>query len=109
MSTWIEVLKEVRSSDNSDCWVLCFQYCKYHYNDGNNDECGYRFIWRKPDGSLHPARGQARIPNMADLMSLVSKAMAEGWGNINDGDKFEAALKSEPSNAQIEKQSFDEE
>lgn len=63
-------------------WELCFQYCKYKYENGDIQE-GYRFIWRRPDGTLQPARGQARIPSLSLALKLVSKAMSEGWGFHN--------------------------
>jgi hypothetical protein len=43
-------------------WRLCLQWARYQYDDKSEPETGYRFIWRRPDGSLQPARGQARIP-----------------------------------------------
>ena len=61
-------------------WRLCFQYGIYHY-DVDADENGYRFIWRKPDGSLQPARGQARIPSTADIFELLALASKNGWLN----------------------------
>ena len=36
------------------------------------------------NGALQPARGQARIPKMSDLLYLVSKAMEQGWGNLEE-------------------------
>ena len=40
-----------------DDWNLCFQYCRYEYGDDDNtEENGYRFIWRRPDGSLQIGR-----------------------------------------------------
>jgi hypothetical protein len=47
-------------------WRLCFQWVTYRYEDGSPAQDGYRFIWRRPDGSLQPARGQARIPSGAE-------------------------------------------
>jgi hypothetical protein len=68
-------------------WNLCFQYCRYEYGDDDNtEENGYRFIWRKPDGSLQGARGQARIPSISDIQYLTGKALAEGWGHYNNGN-----------------------
>ncbi len=71
------VQKEVTNGEENH-WQLCFQYGEYHYDD-NTKETGYRFIWRKPDGSLQPARGQARIPSGNDLLELLSLATKEGW------------------------------
>ncbi|BBG63620.1 hypothetical protein [Phascolarctobacterium faecium] len=61
-------------------WILCFQYCRYEYND-SKPENGYRFIWRKPNGNLQGARGQARIPSIADIQELTSVAIREEWGH----------------------------
>jgi len=70
-----------------DEWNLCFQYCRYEYGDEDNtEENGYRFIWRRPDGSLQGARGQARIPSISDIQYLTGKALSEGWGHHNNGN-----------------------
>lgn len=70
-------------------WNLCFQYCRYEYGDGT-EQNGYRFIWRRPNGNLQGARGQARIPSVADMLELTSKAMSEGWGHHNcDSSAYE--------------------
>jgi hypothetical protein len=62
----------------SNGWTLCFQRCTYHLDDDTTEE-GYRFIWRRPNGNLQAARGQARIPNAAILQRLTEAAKAEGW------------------------------
>lgn len=59
-------------------WCLCFQRCTYNYDDGSK-EGGFRFIWRRPDGTLQAARGQARIPNATALQPLISAAHTAGW------------------------------
>ena len=79
----VVVLNEVSQGIIND-WNLCFQYCRYEYGDGSEDN-GYRFIWRRPNENLQGARGQARIPSIAILLSLVSKAIEEGWGHHNCG------------------------
>ncbi len=66
-------------------WTLYFQYCIYKYADGS-DQRGYRFIWERPDGTLQAARGQARIPSLAVMLELASKALEEGWGGNFDED-----------------------
>lgn len=73
----VEIINEVKQHDGTG-WCLCFQYCTYKYDDGN-EENGYRFIWRKPDGTLQAARGQARIPSLADIYELTAKAIREDW------------------------------
>ncbi|EPN6726291.1 MULTISPECIES: hypothetical protein [Pseudomonas] len=60
-------------------WTLCFQWCHYNYSDGSQQR-GYRFIWKRKDGTLQAARGQARLPNMELIMELVEKAKKAGWG-----------------------------
>lgn len=62
----------------SNGWTLCFQSCTYNYDD-DLTETGYRFIWRRPDGTLQAARGQARIPTADVLQQLLDKANAAGW------------------------------
>ena len=74
----VVVLNEVRTGKENK-WQLCFQYCRYEYGD-NTEENGYRFIWRRPDGTMQAARGQARIPSIADIQFLTGKAISQGWG-----------------------------
>lgn len=83
-NAWVEVLHETKHLMKSE-WYLCFQYCKYHYDNGGTQE-GYRFIWRRPDGTLQAARGQARLPSLSIILKLTSKALSEGWGNMNGED-----------------------
>ena len=78
----VKVLNEVPKDYGNDSWVLCFQYVRYEYTDDSEQE-GYRFIWRRPNGNMQGARGQARIPSVAKMLELVSMAMAEGWGDRN--------------------------
>ena len=77
---------EVQEPPNLHGWVLCFQFGTYCYDDRSTED-GYRFIWRRPDGSLLPARGQARIPSIAKARKLMDKALAEGWGGAHLGSK----------------------
>ena len=77
MSNRFEIIHEV-SNGAENTWRLCFQYGIYHYENGSNEK-GYRFIWRKPDNTLQPARGQARIPNAEELMKLITLATKEKW------------------------------
>ena len=79
--TRVVVLNEVKKGESGG-WNLCFQWCRYEFEDGI-EEMGYRFIWRRPDGSLQAARGQACIPSTADILELVSKAIRGGWGNLS--------------------------
>jgi hypothetical protein len=81
-SARVQVLQET-SLEMGAGWKVCLQWCRYVYNNGAL-ELGYRFIWRRPDGSLQAARGQARLPSMAVIQELISNAQAGGWGNLTD-------------------------
>ncbi|MDP4208432.1 MAG: hypothetical protein Q8928_06420 [Bacteroidota bacterium] len=76
----VEILNEVTDGE-IDNWCLCFQECIYHYDDGTSED-GFRFIWRRPDGSLQAARGQARIPDPETLFRLTNLAAQAGWFTI---------------------------
>lgn len=52
--------------------------CEYHYDDGSTQD-GFRFIWRRPDGSLQAARGQARIETYEQMMDLINQAKEDGF------------------------------
>lgn len=63
-------------------WQLCFQYGIYKYDPDENNhvhqDAGYRFIWRRPNGQLQGARGQARLtPEFITI--LLGKAALQGW------------------------------
>jgi hypothetical protein len=70
----VQVLKSVSEGR------LCFQWCRYIYDNGERPETGYRFIWRREDGTLQAARGQARLPSIKHAEQLIAKAKAEGGG-----------------------------
>ncbi|WP_426752737.1 hypothetical protein [Myxococcus sp. Y35] len=76
----VTVLDEVQAKPENHEWTLCFQRCRYVYTDGKKEE-GYRFIWRRPDGSLQGARGQARLPSMKIARELMEEAEKAGWGH----------------------------
>lgn len=78
----VQVIQEAVEGPPDD-WRLCFQWCRYIYGNGDMEQ-GYRFIWRRPDGSLQAARGQARIPSLAAARRLMDQAVSEGWGQ-NEG------------------------
>ena len=78
MKAWVEIHDEVSEPPVGGGWTLWFQRVTYHYDDGSTEE-GYRFIWRRPDGSLQAARGQARIPDAATHDRLIRKATSQGW------------------------------
>lgn len=84
-ATRVMVYNEVQVPKGTDGWILCFQWCRYDYGDGAEPQRGYRFIWRRPDGSLQAARGQARIPSLDDIRTLTQMAIDDGWGE-HDGD-----------------------
>jgi hypothetical protein len=78
----VQVIQEAVHGSDGD-WRLCFQWCRYIYGEGTMQE-GYRFICRRPEGSLQAARGQARIPSLKIARKLMDEAVEEGWGK-NDG------------------------
>ena len=80
----VVILNEVSKGDEG-AWRLCFQYCRYEYGDDTED-MGYRFIWRRPNGNLQGARGQARIPSVADINELTADALRNGWGHHLSND-----------------------
>lgn len=74
----VSIIKEVQSGKDGE-WKLCFQWCKYVYDNEEDNEFGYRFIWRRPDGNLQAARGQARIPSLHAMNELLELAAKKGW------------------------------
>lgn len=78
MATRVLVFKEVSERWHED-WQICFQRVRYVHEDGRTEE-GYRFIWRRPDGSLQAARGQARLPSLDLAGRLMQRARDKGWG-----------------------------
>jgi hypothetical protein len=86
MPTRVVILNEaIHPNHPTNNWHLCFQWVRYMHDDGSV-ESGYRFIWRRSDGSLQAARGQARIPSLDDAETLMNIAREQGWGK-NDGDE----------------------
>jgi hypothetical protein len=82
VATHVIVLNEVAHPDHAtDDWHLYLQWVRYQYDTGQEPENGYRFIWRRPDGSLQAARGQARIPSLDDAELLIRLAREAGWGS----------------------------
>lgn len=76
-TTRVAIRNEVEDGPRNT-WRLCFHFATYRYGDGRIED-GYRFIWRRPDNSLHTARAQARIPDSAALNRLLKAAKAAGW------------------------------
>jgi len=77
----VEILRETPRDHIEGEWQLCFQWCRYVYDDGSTQQ-GYRFIWRRPNGNLQAGRGQARIPSINQAMALMRVAETEGWGSF---------------------------
>jgi len=77
---YVTIINEARINQIEGQWILCFQWCQYNYDDGSNEH-GYRIIWRRPNGNLQAARGQARIPSINILQQLINIAIQEGWGD----------------------------
>ena len=74
----VKIHKQVPENTKSGEWTLCFQKVTYHYDDGGTQD-GFRFIWRRPDGSLQAARGQARIETYEQMMELIDQAKQSGF------------------------------
>lgn len=85
VSARVVVLNETKQKVVDGKWRLCLQWCLYSYSDGTQ-EYGFRYIWRKGDGKLQAARGQARIPSLKIAKELMDEAIADGWGNNEDPD-----------------------
>jgi hypothetical protein len=82
MTTRVQILNNAEVSvPEAEGYKLCFQWCRYVHE--NDLEYGYRFIWKAPDGKHLAHRGQARIPNVTLLASLVQTAVKEGWGSYD--------------------------
>jgi hypothetical protein len=69
------------STDMGGGLKLCLQWVRYVYEGGELEE-GYRFIWRRQNGNLQAARGQARIPSLEDAKDLIKRAEDAGWGHL---------------------------
>ena len=75
---YVKIHRQVPENVNTGEWTLCFQKVTYHYDDGSAQD-GFRFIWRRADGSLQAARGQARIESYEQMMALINQAKKEGF------------------------------
>jgi hypothetical protein len=79
MQTRVVIREEIRQPQARDGeWCLAFQKVRYIYSDGSLED-GYRFIWYRPDGSLQAARGQARIPSLAEALWFIQQGVERGW------------------------------
>ena len=74
----VEIHKEVPKELKIGEWNLWFQKVTYHYDDGSTQD-GFRFIWRRPDGSLQATRGQARIESYEQMLELIDLAKKDGF------------------------------
>jgi hypothetical protein len=82
----VQVINEVCDEAAPGAWRLCFQWCRSVDLDEGNTYTGFRFIWRRPDGSLQAARGQARLLSIAQGKRLMQHAEAAGWGQHEAAD-----------------------
>ena len=82
----VKIHRQVSENTNSGVWTLCFQKVTYHYDDGGTQD-GFRFIWRRPDGSLQAASGQARIESYEQMMALINQSKEEGFFLDSKDDK----------------------
>lgn len=81
MNANVQVIYESTKNMGEE-WILCFQRCVWKYSDNSTEE-GYRFIWKRPDGSLQPARGQARIPEIYNMIELLAD-FSSIYNNVNN-------------------------
>jgi hypothetical protein len=79
IQTRVVIREEIRQPEACDGqWCLASQKVRYIYADGSLED-GYRFIWYRPDGSLQAARGQARIPSLAEALWFLQQSVERGW------------------------------
>ena len=64
---------------------LQFHEARVSFLDGTGSQM-IMLSWRRPDGSLQPARGQARIPSLSDAKLLMDLARELGWGDRHADD-----------------------
>ncbi len=76
----VHVEAEIKDHDRPGEAALCIQKVTYLYDDGNSEK-GFRFIWRRNDGSLMAARGQARIPSLKMAEKLLQEAQNK-WTDL---------------------------
>jgi hypothetical protein len=88
MRARVQVVHEVSKKLETSDYKLCLQWVRYLYDDGSMEQ-GYRFIWRREDGSLQGAMGQARIPRLTDAEALIREARQAGWGDLEGEGRFE--------------------
>lgn len=86
MKSKIKIIEEVPKKLKIKDWNLCFQWCQYLYDNGEN-EYGYRFIWRDENNKLKPQRGQARIPSLTEMQNLLDEAKSDGWLGVIESKK----------------------
>jgi hypothetical protein len=83
----VQVRKEARSKPTKGGWTLCLQLVRYVFEGGKTED-GYRFIWRRANGNLQAARGQARLPSLKVVRSLMAQAEDQGWGGHDCGEGY---------------------
>ncbi len=75
----VKIINEVQLKPDERDYTLTFQKCTFTYDDGDLILDGFRFMWRRPNGRLQTARGQARIPSPEELFTLLHLASEAGW------------------------------
>jgi len=98
MASIFRIAKEVRHPTGGR--DLCFHYGTYEYDPAHDtdvpSETGYRFIYRRPNGQLQGARGQARLePEFITI--LLGKAAEAGWYPISPEIPFDSRAGTRPS------------
>ena len=85
---YVKIHRQVPENVRAGEWTLCFHKVTYHYDDRSTQD-GFRFIWRRPNGTLQAARGQARIESYEQMLSLIEMAKKEGFFTGGSGGKQE--------------------
>ena len=75
---YVKIHRQVPENVKPGEWTLCFQEVTYHYDDLSTQD-GFRFIWRRPNGTLQAARGQERIESYGQMQSLIEMAKKDGF------------------------------
>jgi hypothetical protein len=84
----IHIIHSTEVSYGPGEWSLCYQFVAYPLDTetiqtATDVAYGYRFINKDDHGRLKPQMGQARIPNHGYVLTLLTAATKEGWGQHN--------------------------
>lgn len=72
-----KILKQVPETYEEGEFTLLLQWGILKWENGE-EEKGYRFIWRNPNGDLSP-KASAIIHSAKDILRLMGAACEKGW------------------------------